>query len=109
MLEIRDLHVTYGGIPALHGISITVPAGSIVTLIGANGAGKSSTLRAVSGIATVSQGSITFEGRDITRLKPEEAAVLALLQRRLRKELERRDTAGQLRRSVAALDGTRPA
>ena len=48
MLEIRDLHVAYGGIQAVKGISIDVPKGQIVTLIGANGAGKSSTLRAIS-------------------------------------------------------------
>ena len=80
MLEIRDLHVTYGGIRALHGISIDVPAGTIVTLIGANGAGKSSTLRAVSGIATVSRGSITFEGRDITNHPPHEIVGLGIAQ-----------------------------
>jgi len=78
MLEIRDLHVTYGGIAALHGISIDVPAGTIVTLIGANGAGKSSTLRAVSGIASVSQGSIAFEGRDITGHPPHEIVALGI-------------------------------
>ena len=50
MLEIRDLHVHYGGIHALKGVSLDVPKGSIVTLIGANGAGKSSTLRAISGL-----------------------------------------------------------
>ena len=66
MLEIRNLHVSYGGIAALHGISLEVPAGSIVTLIGGNGAGKSSTLRAISGIAKVASGSIVFEGRTIT-------------------------------------------
>ncbi|MEI7864126.1 MAG: ABC transporter ATP-binding protein [Chthoniobacterales bacterium] len=80
MLEIRDLHVTYGAITALHGISINVPASTIVTLIGANGAGKSSTLRAVSGIATVSQGSITFEGRDITNHPPHEIVGLGIAQ-----------------------------
>jgi len=80
MLEIRGLHVTYGGIRALHGISIDVPAGTIVTLIGANGAGKSSTLRAVSGIATVSRGSITFEGRDITNHPPHEIVGLGIAQ-----------------------------
>ena len=53
MLEIRDLCVNYGAIAALHGISLTVPGGKIVTLIGANGAGKSTTLRAISGIIKV--------------------------------------------------------
>jgi branched-chain amino acid transport system ATP-binding protein len=78
MLEIRNLHVSYGGIAALHGISLNVPAGSIVTLIGGNGAGKSSTLRAISGIAKVSSGSIVFEGRDITNKPAHEIVALGM-------------------------------
>ena len=78
MLEIRDLHVSYGGIAALHGISLEVPAGSIVTLIGGNGAGKSSTLRAISGIAKVASGSIVFEGRDITNKPAHEIVALGM-------------------------------
>ena len=78
MLEIRDLYVSYGGIAALHGISLEVPAGSIVTLIGGNGAGKSSTLRAISGIAKVASGSIVFEGRDITNKPAHEIVALGL-------------------------------
>jgi branched-chain amino acid transport system ATP-binding protein len=78
MLEIRNLHVSYGGIAALHGISLDVPAGSIVTLIGGNGAGKSSTLRAISGIAKVASGSIVFEGRDITNKPAHEIVALGL-------------------------------
>jgi branched-chain amino acid transport system ATP-binding protein len=78
MLEIRNLHVSYGGIAALHGISLEVPAGSIVTLIGGNGAGKSSTLRAISGIAKVSSGSIVFEGHDITNKPAHEIVALGL-------------------------------
>jgi branched-chain amino acid transport system ATP-binding protein len=66
MLEIRDLEVRYGGIQALHGISLSVPQGHIVTLIGANGAGKSTTLRAISGLVPTSAGSIFFEGKDIS-------------------------------------------
>ena len=80
MLEIRNLHVSYGGIAALHGISLEVPAGSIVTLIGGNGAGKSSTLRAISGIAKVSSGSIVFEGRDITNNPAHEIVALGIAQ-----------------------------
>lgn len=80
MLEIRNLHVSYGGIAALHGISLEVPAGSIVTLIGGNGAGKSSTLRAISGIAKVSSGSIVFEGRDITNKPAHEIVALGIAQ-----------------------------
>jgi branched-chain amino acid transport system ATP-binding protein len=78
MLEIRNLHVSYGGIAALHGISLEVPAGSIVTLIGGNGAGKSSTLRAISGIAKVASGSIFFEGRDITNKPAHEIVALGI-------------------------------
>ena len=68
MLEVRDLHVGYGTIAALHGISLTVPEGSIVTLIGANGAGKSTTLRALSGIVPAQSGSVRFQGEEITGL-----------------------------------------
>ena len=66
LLEIRDLTVRYGGIQALHGISLSVPLGSIVTLIGANGAGKSTTLRTVSGLVPPSAGSICFDGMEIS-------------------------------------------
>ncbi len=65
MLEISDLYVNYGSIAALHGISLKVPKGHIVTLIGANGAGKSTTLRAISGIIPVHAGSIRFEGEEL--------------------------------------------
>ena len=78
MLEIRDLHVAYGGIAALHGISLDVPSGRIVTLIGGNGAGKSSTLRAISGMAKATGGSIVFEGREITNKPPHEIVSLGL-------------------------------
>ena len=70
MLELKDIQVSYGSIAALHGISIKVEQGSIVTLIGANGAGKSTTLRAISGIARAKAGSIVFNGEDITHLPP---------------------------------------
>jgi branched-chain amino acid transport system ATP-binding protein len=65
LLELRDLTVRYGGIQALQGISLSVPQGSIVTLIGANGAGKSTTLRTISGLVTPASGSILFEGTEI--------------------------------------------
>ena len=67
MLEIRDLHVFYGGIHALRGISLKVEDGSIVTLVGSNGAGKSTTLRTISGLVRPRSGSITFLGEDIVR------------------------------------------
>ena len=70
MLEIRDLHVNYGAIAALHGISLDVPKGHIVTLIGANGAGKSTTLRAISGIIPARSGQIRFEGEELSRMPP---------------------------------------
>ena len=68
MLEITNLRVNYGSITALHGVSLKVAQGSIVTLIGANGAGKSTTLRAISGLAKAVGGTISYEGRDITNL-----------------------------------------
>jgi len=70
MLEIRDLHVHYGGIHALKGVSLDVPTGAIVTLIGANGAGKSSTLRAIAGLIKQKRGHITWNGTEITNLDP---------------------------------------
>jgi len=70
MLKIRDLKVNYGGIEAVKGISFDVPKGSIVTLIGANGAGKSSTLRTIAGIVKPRSGTITFEDEDITGKDP---------------------------------------
>jgi len=80
MLEIRDLHVHYGAIAALHGISLDVPAGKIVTLIGANGAGKSTTLRTISGLIKARSGSITFDGESITNLPPHEIVARGLAQ-----------------------------
>lgn len=68
MLEISGLEVRYGAIRALHGLSLSVAEGSIVTLIGANGAGKSTTLRAVSGLVAPSAGSIRFDGQEIAGL-----------------------------------------
>lgn len=66
MLKVNDLKVNYGGIEAVKGISFEVPEKSIVTLIGANGAGKSTTLRTISGLVKPRSGSITFMGEDIT-------------------------------------------
>ena len=66
LLEVKDLVVSYGGIEALKGISFSVDEGQIVTLIGANGAGKSTTLRAITGIVPVKSGTILYNGEDIT-------------------------------------------
>ena len=65
MLKIENLHVNYGGIQALRGISLEVPDGKIVTLIGANGAGKSTTLRTITGLVKAASGSITFDGEEL--------------------------------------------
>lgn len=65
MLKISNLHVSYGGIRALRGIDLEVPEGKIVTLIGANGAGKSTTLRTISGLVPATEGSITYNGKEL--------------------------------------------
>ena len=72
ILSIQNLQVNYGGIEAVKGISFDVPEGEIVTLIGANGAGKSSTLRAISGLVKPKSGKILFKGEDITGKNPTE-------------------------------------
>ena len=72
MLKIENLNVRYGGIHAIRGISLEVPIGKIVTLIGANGAGKSSTLRSVAGLVKNKTGSISWKGKSIFGLLPEE-------------------------------------
>jgi branched-chain amino acid transport system ATP-binding protein len=72
MLEVRDLVVRYGAIEALHGVSLRVEAGQIATLIGANGAGKTSTLRAISGLERATAGGVWLEGEEITRMAPHE-------------------------------------
>ena len=71
LLEIRDLVVRYGEIEALRGISFAVEEGQVVTLLGANGAGKSTTLRAISGLSKPAAGDILFDGKSIAGLRPE--------------------------------------
>jgi branched-chain amino acid transport system ATP-binding protein len=71
LLEINDLHVRYGEIVALRGVSFNVEEGQVVTLLGANGAGKSTTLRAISGLAKPASGDILFDGKSIAGLGPE--------------------------------------
>jgi branched-chain amino acid transport system ATP-binding protein len=70
ILELKNVHTFYGSIEALKGISIDVREGEIVTLIGANGAGKSTTLRSINGLNQPKEGSIVFRGKDITRTAP---------------------------------------
>jgi branched-chain amino acid transport system ATP-binding protein len=74
LLEVEDIHAHYGTIEALRGISLTVEEGKVVTLIGSNGAGKSTTLRAISGLTPASSGTIRFAGEEITRA-PTEAII----------------------------------
>ncbi|WBB75411.1 ABC transporter ATP-binding protein [Micromonospora sp. WMMD1128] len=69
LLEIKDLTLLYGRIQALHGISLHVNEGEVVALIGANGAGKTTTMRAISGLRPVAEGSIVFNGTDVTRMR----------------------------------------
>jgi branched-chain amino acid transport system ATP-binding protein len=80
LLEVRDLHVHYGRIEAIKGISFDVEDGEIVTLIGANGAGKTTTLKTVSGVRPVTSGSITFDCTDITAMPPHRRVELGLCQ-----------------------------
>ncbi|MCI8311336.1 MAG: ABC transporter ATP-binding protein [Lachnospiraceae bacterium] len=72
LLEVKDLSVSYGGIRAVKGISFDVPEGEVVTLIGANGAGKSSTLRAIVGLEKAAEGSIQFDGKELTQMGTEQ-------------------------------------
>lgn len=78
MLEVKDLHTNYGSIQALKGINLEVYEGEIVTLIGSNGAGKSTTLSSITGIVPAASGSIVFEGTDITKMKPSDITKLGI-------------------------------
>jgi len=80
ILEIKDLHVSYGAIKALKGINLVVKDGSIVTLIGANGAGKTTLLRTISSLLKPVSGVIEFEGKDITNLAPDKIVELGISQ-----------------------------
>jgi len=80
MLEVADIHTFYGNIEALKGISLEVEEGEIVTLIGSNGAGKSTTLRSISGLTPPREGSIRFEGQEIGEMPPQEIVQLGISQ-----------------------------
>jgi branched-chain amino acid transport system ATP-binding protein len=80
ILELQDIHTFYGSIEALKGISITVAEGEIVTLIGANGAGKSTTLRSINGLNHPRQGTIRFQGNDITNDAPHNIVKMGISQ-----------------------------
>jgi branched-chain amino acid transport system ATP-binding protein len=79
MLRIENLHVEYAKIPALRGIDIDIKRGEIVALIGANGAGKSTTLKAISGLVRTSAGKIEFDGKSIAGLAPESLVELGII------------------------------
>jgi branched-chain amino acid transport system ATP-binding protein len=80
MLEIKNLVVNYGAISALHGISLSVPAGKIVTLIGANGAGKTTTLKTISGLLKPASGEILYDGKNIAGLPPHQIVARGISQ-----------------------------
>src|SRR5690348_8236173 len=80
MLQIHDLHVSYGEIKALRGISLEVPEHAIVSLIGANGAGKTTLLRTISGLLKARSGSIQWNGRELTHVPPHDVVKLGIAQ-----------------------------
>ena len=80
LLEINDLHVSYGKIKAIKGISLHVGAGEIVTLVGANGAGKTTLLKTISGILAPASGTINYDGKPLTDIKPFERVIAGVCQ-----------------------------
>ncbi|HLM26382.1 MAG TPA: ABC transporter ATP-binding protein [Thermoleophilaceae bacterium] len=80
MLEVDDIHTFYGNIEALKGVSLTVEEGEVVTLIGSNGAGKSTTLRSISGLTAPRAGSIVFDGEQIGETAPQDIVRLGISQ-----------------------------
>ena len=80
LLELQDVQVFYGRIQAIRGLSFNVADGEIVTLIGANGAGKTTTLKAISGVRPVAEGTVIFDGQDITNLAPHKRVELGICQ-----------------------------
>src|SRR5262247_1656855 len=78
MLELRDIHVSYGAIRALSGVSLRVELGELVALIGSNGAGKSTTLKTISGLLRPRLGAIVYEGQDITRAATDRIVALGI-------------------------------
>ena len=80
MLQIRELEVAYGSITALHRISLSVETGKIITLVGSNGAGKSTTLRAISGLVRTRHGNILFEGEEIANRAPHRIVAMGITQ-----------------------------
>jgi branched-chain amino acid transport system ATP-binding protein len=80
LLEVRDVVVHYGRIQALHGVSLVVHEGELVTLLGSNGAGKTTMMRAISGLRPLSSGSVWFNGKDVTKVKAHRRVTDGLIQ-----------------------------
>lgn len=80
LLEVRDVVVHYGRIRALHGVSLKVHEGELVTLLGSNGAGKTTMMRAISGLRPLTSGSVWFDGRDVSRVKAHRRVADGLIQ-----------------------------
>ncbi|BBY29843.1 ABC transporter ATP-binding protein [Mycolicibacterium sediminis] len=80
LLEVRDAVVHYGRIQALHGVSLTVREGELVTLLGSNGAGKTTMMRAISGLRPLTSGSVWFDGQDVSRIKAHKRVTDGLIQ-----------------------------
>src|SRR3954467_1959805 len=80
LLEVNEIHSFYGNIEALKGVSIEVDEGEIVTLIGANGAGKSTTLRSISGLTPPREGSVRFDDRELGEMAPQDIVALGISQ-----------------------------
>ena len=114
LLELRNLSVNYGGIQALRGVNLAIYPGEVVTLLGANGAGKSTTLRALSRLIPAREGQILYAGQDITRQRPDEVVRLGIAHapegRRVLTRLERcgQPGAGRLHPAPAERDCRHP-
>jgi branched-chain amino acid transport system ATP-binding protein len=96
LLTVNDIHTFYGNIEALKGISIEVEEGEVVTLIGSNGAGKSTTLRSISGLTPPRTGTIHFDGNDISATPPQDVVALGISQALPAHDRTREPRAGRL-------------
>ena len=76
MLQVNDVHAGYGNLKILRGVDMSISDGGIVTLLGGNGTGKSTLLKAISGLIPLMKGQITFDGLDISKLKPHELSLI---------------------------------
>ena len=90
MLQINDVHAGYGNLKILRGVNMQIPKGGIVTLLGGNGTGKSTLLKAVSGLIPLMEGEVLFDSVDISKMKPHQRMRLGLVQVTQAKEAIRR-------------------